>query len=192
MIRKLYDFTIRLAETRFSLLALAVVSFLEGFIFPVPPDALLAPIALARPSRAWLAAGICLAASVAGGVAGYLIGAVFMEEVGNRILQLYNLAGGFSELSDSYNEQGHLAVLIGGLTPVPYKLVAIFSGATGLSLALFVAISVFARGLRFFLVAALIWKYGDAARHFIERHLTLLFVCFTALAVAGFLVIGVL
>lgn len=171
MLRTLYDRVLALAGHRHALVALAVVSFLESWIFPIPPDVMLIPMVLARPERAFLVAGVCLAASVAGGVAGYAIGAFMFEELGLPVMEMLGLTQGYTELARNYGEYGFWAVFIAGLTPIPYKVITILSGALGLSLPLFVAASIVARGLRFFAVAALLWKFGPSVRNFIERRL---------------------
>lgn len=169
MLRALYDRVLALAGHRHALVALAVVSFLESWIFPIPPDVMLIPMVLARPERAFLVAGVCLAASVAGGIAGYAIGAFMFEELGLPVMEMLGLTQGYTELARNYGEYGFWAVFIAGLTPIPYKVITILSGALGLSLPLFVAASIVARGLRFFAVAALLWKFGPSVRNFIER-----------------------
>ncbi|MCY3879629.1 MAG: VTT domain-containing protein [Rhodobacteraceae bacterium] len=184
MIRQLYDWTMRLAGHRHALAALAVISFLESSVFPVPPDALLIPIALAQPGRAFLAAGICLAASVLGGLFGYLLGAVAFDQLGGPILQFLGKTDSVESFFAAYNEYGAWAVLFAGLTPFPYKVITILSGATGLSLPVFVAASILSRGIRFFLVAALLWKFGEPIRALIERYLSVALALLLAAAAA--------
>ncbi|PWE34190.1 cytochrome B [Maritimibacter sp. 55A14] len=186
MLRSLYDRTIRLAETRHALWALAVISFLESSVFPIPPDVLMIPMILAAPRRAFLIAGVCLAASVAGGLLGYVIGAFLYDSVGQPVLAFYGKEAYFAEFRDTYNAWGAWAVLIAGVTPFPYKVITILSGATGLNLTIFMVASVIARGIRFFILAALLWKFGAPIRSFIERRLGLLFTLFTALLLGGF------
>ena len=181
MIRNLYSLMLRLAAHRRALPALAVVSFLESSIFPVPPDAMLIPMVLARPDRAFLIASVCLAASVMGGLLGYVIGATAFDALGGPILQFLGQSSSTEGFVSAYNTHGAWAVLFAGLTPFPYKIITILSGATGLSLPIFIVSSIIARGLRFFLVAALLWKYGDAVREFIEKRLgTVIMLVFAA------------
>lgn len=189
MLRSLYDFTLRLAATRHALLALAVISFLESSFFPIPPDVLLIPMILAAPHRAFLIAGVCLVSSVAGGLAGYAIGAYLMDSVGQGILAFYGKEDAFAQFTATYNEWGAWAVLIAGVTPFPYKVITILSGATALSLPVFIIASIIARALRFFIVAALLWKFGAPIRDFIERRLGLMFTLFMALLLGGFLAV---
>ncbi len=186
MIRATYDWTLSLAQSRHALWALAVVAFLESSVFPIPPDVLMIPMVLARPSRALLIATVALAASVAGGLLGYYIGWGLFESVGRPVLEFYGKDAYFGTFSDRYNEWGAWAVLIAGVTPFPYKVITILSGTTGLSLPVFIAASIIARGLRFFVVAALLWRFGAPIRDFIERRLALVFTLFVAILLGGF------
>jgi membrane protein YqaA with SNARE-associated domain len=186
MLRKLYRTTIDLADTRYALWALAVVAFVESSVFPIPPDVLMIPMILAAPRRAWLIATVALVASVLGGLFGYWIGAALFETVGRPVLEFYGKDAYFEEFRDRYNAYGAWAVLIAGITPFPYKVITILSGSTGLSLPVFVAASIAARGLRFFVVAALLWKFGPAIRDFIEKRLGILFVVFVVVLIGGF------
>lgn len=189
MLRRLYDWTIRLAESPHALWALAVVAFAESSVFPIPPDVIMIPMIIARPNRAFLIAGVALAASVAGGVAGYLIGWGLFESVGRPVLEFYHMADKFEVFKTAYNDWGAWAVLIAGVTPFPYKVITILSGATGLNFTVFMVASVVARGLRFFIVAALLWKFGAPIRDFIERRLGLMFILFVVLLLGGFYVV---
>ena len=144
------------------------------------------PMIIARPDRAFFIAGIALVTSVLGGLFGYWIGAVLFDTVGESILSFYGKETYFEEFAQRYNDWGAWAVLIFGMTPFPYKVITILSGATGLSLPIFVVASIIARGLRFFIVAALLWKFGSPIRDFIERRLGLMFILFCVLLVGGF------
>lgn len=186
MIRGLYDWTMRLSATRHAMWALALVAFVESSVFPIPPDILLIPMILARPSRAFAIAGLCTLASVAGGLFGYWIGFGLFETVGRPVLEFYGKDAYFDGFAARYNAWGAWAVLIAGVTPFPYKVITILSGATGLNIWVFMIASVIARGLRFFLIAALLWKFGAPIRDFIERWLGLLFTAFVILLVASF------
>ncbi|MAX74957.1 MAG: cytochrome B [Nioella sp.] len=189
MIRRLYDWTLGLAEHRYALVALAIVAFLESSVFPIPPDLLLIPMIIAAPHRAFMIAGICMVASVAGGLLGYWIGYSVFETVGRPVLEFYGKDAYFDEFATRYNEYGAWMVLIAGVTPFPYKVITILSGSTGLSLPVFIVASVIARGLRFFIVAALLWKFGAPIRDFIERRLGLMFILFVILLLGGFYVV---
>ena len=144
---------------------------------------------VARPSRAFVIAGVATVASVAGGMAGYFIGYGAFETLGRPVLEFYGKDAYFEQFQERYNEWGAWAVLIAGVTPFPYKVITILSGATGLSLPVFIVASVIARAIRFFIVAALLWKFGTPIRDFIERRLGLMFTLFMALLLGGFLAV---
>ena len=188
MLRRLYDWTMGLAGHRHAEPALAVVSFIESSLFPVPPDVMLVPMVLARRERAWRIAFICTVASVIGGLAGYAIGFFAFEAVGRPVLEFYDYTPKFAEFQDRYNEWGAWVVFFAGLTPFPYKVITILSGVTALDVFVFMISSVVARGLRFYVVAGLLWYFGEPIRAFIERRLGLLFTLFSVLLVGGFVV----
>ncbi len=186
MIRSLYDWTLRMAEHRHALWVLACVSFIESSVFPIPPDVLMIPMILARPSRAWLIAGIALVSSVLGGMLGYAIGAFAYQEIGQPILAALGKGEAMEAFSTRFNDFGFWAVLTAGVTPFPYKVITIMSGWTAMPLGTFIATSILARGIRFFLVAALLWKFGAPVRGFIERRLGLMTILFVLLLFGGF------
>lgn len=186
MLRRLYDWTISLALSRHALWALAIVSFVESSFFPIPPDVLMIPMIIARPNRAFLIAGIATVSSVLGALLGYYIGWGLMETVGQPILDFYGKGDAFEEVSELFRENGAMAVIVAGVTILPFKVVTIVAGVTGMSLPVFIASSIFARALRFFLVAALLWKFGEPIRDFIEKRLGLMFILFCVILVGGF------
>jgi len=186
MIRSLYDWTLALAQHPRALWALALVAFVESSVFPIPPDILMIPMIVAAPRRAFLIAAVASVSSVLGGMLGYGIGLYLYDSVGLPVLEFYGKTGQFETFRTSYNDWGAWAVLIAGVTPFPYKVITILSGATGLSLPVFMAASVVARGLRFFVVAALLWQFGAPIRDFIERRLGLMFTLAMALLLGGF------
>lgn len=186
MLRSLYDWTMRQAGSRHAMRVLGVVSFLESSVFPIPPDAMMVPMVLARPRDAWRIALVATVTSVIGGLFGYLIGYALLETVGQWIIQLYGLADKVVEYQAAYNQWGLWIILIKGLTPIPYKLVTIASGMAHFSLVVFILASIVTRGARFFLVAALLRWYGTPIRDFIEARLTLVTTAFAALIVLGF------
>ena len=189
MLRDLYDWTLDLAAHRNALWALAFVSFVESSVFPIPPDVILIPMVLAARDRAWLIAGVCTIASVAGGTAGYGIGSLFFDQIGKPILDFYHYSTKFAQFQETYNDWGAWAVFIAGVTPFPYKVITILSGATNLDITVFTISSVLARGLRFFLVAWLLWQFGAPIRAFIERRLGFLFTLFVVILLGGFVVV---
>ncbi len=186
MLRGLYTWTMGLAESRYALWALAVISFAESSFFPIPPDVLMIPMIIAAPRRAFWIATVCLVSSVLGGLFGYFIGAQLFDLVGQPLLAFYGKADAAAAFNAQFADWGAWAVLIAGVTPFPFKVITIMSGWTGLSLPVFVLSSILARGLRFFIVAALLWKFGAPIRDFIERRLGLVFSVFVVLLGGGF------
>lgn len=189
MLRRLYDWTMSLADHPRADAALASVSFAESSFFPIPPDILLIPMVLAQRARAWFLAGLCTVSSVIGGLFGYAIGYFLYESVGVALLNLYGYAEQFKTFAGQYNDYGAWIVFIAGVTPFPYKVITIASGATALSLPVFIIASIAARALRFFAVAALLYYYGPPIRDFIEKRLGLLFTVFVVLLIGGFVAI---
>ncbi len=175
-----------LAAHRHAVPALAGVSFIESSVFPIPPDVLLIPMVLAEREKAFRIALVCTAASVLGGLLGYAIGVFLFEELGKPLLEFYGYGPKFTEFQGKYNDWGAWVVFIAGVTPFPYKVITILSGVTQLDIFIFTVASVVARGLRFFIVAGLLWKYGEPIRAFIEKRLSLLFWLFCGLLVGGF------
>ena len=173
MLRRLYERTLALAGKRHAVWALAAVAFAESSFFPIPPDLLLIPMVLACRTRAWLLAGICTLASVAGGLFGYAIGYYLFDAFGGPLLALWGNEERLAAFERYRDEWGAWIVAAGGFTPLPYKLITIASGAGRLDIGVFLIASLLARGLRFFIVAALLWQFGPPARAFIERHLGL-------------------
>ena len=188
MLRRIYDWCIDAAHKPYALWILGAVAFAESSFFPVPPDIMLLPMSLAQPRRAWLFAGVCTAASVAGGIIGYLIGAVLYDSLGHWLIHLYGLEGKVGAFRASYAQWGAVIILLKGLTPIPYKLVTITSGFANYNIWLFIALSVIARGGRFFAVAILLNRYGEWIRVRIERHLGFWVSLGAAVLVAGFIV----
>lgn len=189
MLRRLYDWTMALASGPRAVPALAGVAFAESSFFPIPPDVVLIPMVLANRSRALRYAAIATVASVVGGLFGYLIGYFLFEAVAQPILEFYGYAEAFASFQARYNDWGALIVLVAGITPFPFKVITIASGATGLSLPVFLLASVVARGLRFFLVAGLLYFVGPPIRTFIERRLGLVFTVFVAVLIGGFVAV---
>ena len=192
MLRCLYDGTMRLAGHPHAVWLLAAVAFAESVVFPVPVDALLIPMVLAAPERAWRYAAVCTGASVAGGAAGYGIGAFLFQAVGAPVLEFYDYGEAFAEAQALYNAHGGLIVFTAAFSPIPYKVFTIASGVAGTDLGTFVLASAAGRGLRFFIVAALLWRFGAPLRAFIERRLGPLALAFAVLLVAGFVLVKVL
>jgi membrane protein YqaA with SNARE-associated domain len=176
----------RLAGHRHAMWAMGFISFIESSIFPVPPDALMMPMVLARRDKAWRIATVCTLASVVGGLFGYMIGYFLWDAIGQQVMDFYGYASKMEDFAALYNEWGFWIVAGAGFTPFPYKVITIASGLTHLDLVVFMAASVVSRGARFFLVAGLLWYFGPPIRVFIEKHLGLLASAFFALLLGGF------
>ncbi|ALN75731.1 YqaA family protein [Aureimonas sp. AU20] len=190
MLRRLYDWTMRLAARPRAAYALGAVSFAESSFFPIPPDALLIPMVIAKRSQAWLLAFICTVTSVLGALFGYFIGAVLFEEIARPILAFYGYADEFSDFAVTYNEWGAWIVLIaGGLTPFPFKVVTIASGATALNPVVFLLSAIAARAVRFYVVAGLLYWFGPPIRDFIEKRLAVVFSLALAALIGGFVAV---
>jgi membrane protein YqaA with SNARE-associated domain len=189
MIRKLYDWTLRMADHPHALWVLALIAFAEASFFPTPPDLLMIPMILARPSRAWLIALVATSASVTGGMLGYAIGALAFEGIGQPILAMMGKADAMEAFNARFVDAGFWAVLGAGITPFPYKVITIMAGWTSMPLATFVVTSILARGLRFFLVAGLLWYFGAPVKAFVERWLGLVFTLFFVALIGGFVLI---
>jgi len=187
MIRRLYDWTLSLAHSPYALWALACVSFIESSFFPIPPDLMMIPMIIATPHRAFRIAAVATVASVIGGMFGYAIGMFAFEAIGEPILASLGKAHAMEEFSTQFNDYGFWAVLIAGLTPFPYKVITIMSGWTAMPIGTFFVTSIIARALRFFIIAALLWKFGAPIRNFIEKRLGLMFTLFCVVLVGGFL-----
>jgi len=190
MLHRLYMRTLALAASPRAPWWLAIVSFAEASCFPIPPDALLIPMILARPDRAWRLAAVCTIGSVLGGALGYAIG-YFVFDPLMRLPLAHVLFGSdpLGAFQAWYARWGLAVILIKGLTPIPYKIVTIASGAAKFSFPAFMAASLVTRGARFFLVAALLRLFGTPVRDFIERRLTLVTSMLAAGIVGGFLVL---
>jgi membrane protein YqaA with SNARE-associated domain len=189
MIRRLYNWTLSLAHSPYALWALAAVAFIESSVFPIPPDLLMIPMIIAAPRRAFVIAGVATVASVLGGVLGYGVGMFAFDSIGQPILQALGKAHSMEEFSTRFNDMGFWAVLVAGITPFPYKVITIMSGWTAMPLGTFIATSILARALRFFIIAALLWKFGAPIRTFIEKRLGLMFTAFCIVLVGGFVLL---
>ena len=171
MLRRLYNWCIAAAEKPYATWLMGIVSFVESSFFPIPPDAMLVPMSIARPDKAYFYATVCTVTSVAGGVLGYLIGSLLYDSVGLWLITLYGYGNKVEAFRESYAQWGGWIILLKGVTPIPYKIVTIASGFAGYNLFMFVVLSCVARGMRFFLLAFLLHRYGAQARAVIEERL---------------------
>ena len=189
MLQKIYDWTMQKAQHRHAIWWLAAFSFIESSVFPIPPDVLLIPMVLAAPTRWFSLALVCTLSSVVGGFLGYAIGYYAMDTVGMKILIALHLAEKFEALKPIIDEYGVWMIIVKGATPIPYKLITIAAGAFHFDLIQFTFASFISRGIRFFLVAALLWKFGAPIRTFIEKRLTLVLFGGLLLILSGFLLL---
>jgi membrane protein YqaA with SNARE-associated domain len=178
MLRRMYDWCVAAAYRPAAAWIMGTVSFVESSFFPIPPDAMLVPMSLARPEKAYSYAFLCTWTSVAGGVLGYAIGALLYDSLGQWLITFYGLGTEVDAFKEYYAKWGALIILLKGLTPIPYKLVTITSGFAGYNIFLFILFSIITRGARFYILAFLLHRYGDRARTIIEERLGL----WTALA----------
>ena len=186
IIRKLYDWTLRIAAHRHARMGLFGLAFAESSVFPLPPDLVLIPMCIAERNRAFLYAAICTLGSVLGGIFAYFVGYFLYDTIGVRILDFYGYQEQFHHFQSLYNKHGAWIVLAGGFTPIPYKLITIASGVTQMNLGAFILFSVIGRASRFFLIAALLWKFGAPIRDFIEKYMGWLTILFFILLIGGF------
>ena len=189
MLRGLYDWTMNLAGHKRAGSALFAVSFAESSFFPIPPDVMIIPMVLADRTRAWRIAMICTIASVLGAILGYAIGALLYDSIGKPMMDFYGYGAKFETFTAHYNEWGAWIVAGAALTPFPFKVITIASGVASLDPLTFIVSAVLARGARFYAVAALLWRFGEPIRAFIERNLSLLSIAFFALLLSGFVLI---
>lgn len=186
MLRKTYDWMMERAGHRHALWWLALVSFVESSFFPIPPDMMLIPLILAAPTRWFRIALVCTVSSVVGGYLGYAIGYYLMDSVGMTILSMLHLDQKFAAMKPLVDQYGVWVIIVKGATPIPYKLVTITAGAFHFDLAKFTLASIIARGMRFFLIAALLWKFGPPIRDFVEKRLKLVTTALVLALVGGF------
>ncbi len=172
MLRRLYDWCIDAAHKPYAPWLMGAISFAESSFFPIPPDTMLIPMSLARPKQAWFYATVCTLTSVAGGVLGYMIGAYLYDSVGQWLIGLYGYGDKVEAFREAYARWGTLIILVKGVTPIPYKIVTITSGFAGYNLVLFIIFSFVARGMRFYLAAFLLNRFGAQMRAAIEERLT--------------------
>jgi membrane protein YqaA with SNARE-associated domain len=189
VLRNLYNWVVSLAEDPRAIYWLAMISFAESSFFPIPPDALLVPMAAIQPQRAYLIAAVCTIASVLGGYFGYAIGYFLYESVGRSIIGFYGLEKAYDNFQAQFAEYGFWIVAIAGFTPIPYKLITIASGAAGYDLIMFGIASLGSRGARFFLEAALLKYFGPPIRAWIEKRLELVTIISMILLIGGFVAV---
>ena len=189
LLRSLYNWTLKKAEHKYSSWALSIVSFAESSFFPIPPDVLLIPMIIAKRTKAWTYAFICTLSSVFGGVVGYAIGFFLFNSIGILIVEFYNLTNSFNTFENYYKEYGMLIVLGAGFTPFPFKFITIASGVFSLNIFLFIFTAFIARGFRFYLLAILLFIFGEKIKFLIDKYFNILAVLFFILLIGSFMLI---
>jgi len=189
MLKGLYDWTMRMAASKQAPWALAVVSFVESSFFPIPPDVMLIPMVLSDRQKAWWYATVATIASVLGGILGYAIGYYLYDAVGLPILKFYGREHALDSFMTFVKEYGVPAVIIKGMTPIPYKVVTIAAGVGKMNLLAFIGASIVARAMRFYLVAGLLYFFGEPIRAFIEKRLGVVMATFLVLLIGGFVAV---
>ncbi|WP_068462829.1 YqaA family protein [Hyphomicrobium sulfonivorans] len=187
--RKMYDWMMRMAASKRAPAALGTVSFMESSFFPIPPDVMLIPMILTNRSKAWWYATIATVTSVLGGLLGYAIGYFAFEAIGKPILAFYGKEHALDSFIAFVQQYGVPAIIIKGATPIPFKVVTIAAGVAHMDLMAFIGASIVARAMRFYLVAALLYFFGEPIKHFIEKRLTLVTTVFVVVLVSGFVAV---
>lgn len=192
MFRSVYDWTLAKCAHPLAERWLALISFVESSIFPIPPDVLLGPMCLARPERSFRYAAICTVASVVGALLGYAIGLFLFETVGQWVFAMYGLEDKYAAFAENFNEHGWIVVFLAGFTPLPFKVITIAAGATAMPLHVLLLASLIARSARFFLVAFLFWKFGFPIKAIIDRHFNAISIVIGIIFVGGFAAVSYL
>lgn len=187
--KRIYDKTLDLASRKNAMAWLFAISFIESSFFPIPPDIMVIPMVLATPKQAYKIAGVALIASILGGYLGYAIGVFGFEMIAKPLLNFYGYMDNFHKFENYYHEYGAWIVFGAGITPFPYKIITIASGVVRLDLVIFTIASILARGIRFYIIAWLLKRFGEPMKTFIEKNLNLLSIIFLILLIGGFAVI---
>ncbi|WP_244923896.1 YqaA family protein [Enhygromyxa salina] len=189
VVRRLYDWVLSWADSPYGVAALFLLAVAESSVFPIPPDVLLIALALSAPTRAFRFAAWCTAGSVIGGVLGYYIGYGLWTTVQPLLIPSVFSAAKFEEVTDLYNQHGVPIVFAAGFTPIPYKVFTLAAGVAKINLPAFIGTSIIGRGARFFLVAAVIRRFGDQARDLIDRYFNLVTIGFTVVLIGTFVLL---
>ena len=192
IVRRSYDWVLHWAETPYGSPALFILAFAESSFFPIPPDVLLIVLAIGATATSFRFASICTAGSVLGGMLGYYIGMMFFELLGYKILDFYGFLDKFALVKEMYLRYDVWFVGVAGFTPIPYKVFTIAAGTFGMNFPVFIVVSAVSRGARFFIVSALIWKFGKNIKDFIDRYFNILSAAFVVLLILGFVVVKLL
>lgn len=186
--QRFYQWFLLKTQSPYAIWLLNIISFLESSIFPIPPDIMLIPMIIADRTKAWVLAFTCSLSSILGGLVGYAIGYYLFESIGLWIIEKYSLEGAFTNFQSLFQEYGFWIIVLKGVTPIPFKLVAIAAGATGLNIWQFLLASTISRSIRFFMLAACLYFLGDKAKEFIHKNLNFVLLGFLATLILGFVV----
>jgi membrane protein YqaA with SNARE-associated domain len=186
MMNSMYDWAIDISKSKYAILALFLISFFESSFFPIPPDVMMIPMILAAPKKAWKIAIAATIGSVLGGYFGYYIGVYLYDVLAVPVLEFYGYMDKLESFKGYYDTHGYWIVFGAGFTPFPYKVITVASGLMGLNLSVFGVASLVSRGTRFFIIAALLWKFGEPMQKFIKNHLGMLATLFFILLIASF------
>jgi len=189
VIRKLYDWVLGWADTKYGVPVLAAVSFMESSFFPIPPDPLLMALSLGKPKRSFWYAFVCSVSSVVGGVLGYFIGLALWELLSGFFFTYLFSPEAFMYVGDRYQENAFISILGAAITPIPYKVFTVAAGVFKISLLTLIAASVIGRSARFFIEAGLIYFLGDRIKSFIDRYFNILVTLFFVLLALGFVLV---
>ncbi len=189
ILRRIYDVCMEWIESPYGVWALFIIAFVESSFFPLPPDVFLIALCIAVPTKSFKYAAICAVGSVLGGAFGYGLGVWAMDSVGQQIMHVYGLSEKYETVQHLYQKYDAWAVGAAGFTPLPYKLFTITAGAFKVNFPTFLLASLLSRSARFFLVAAIIWKFGAPVKVYIEKYFNLLSIVFMILLVGGFVLV---
>tara|TARA_B100000989_G_scaffold247685_1_gene195049 strand:- start:624 stop:1208 length:585 start_codon:yes stop_codon:yes gene_type:complete len=192
VLRNLYNWTLEQSSKKYASWFLAFISFIESSFFPIPPDIILITMIISKRSKAFIYASICTLSSVFGGLFGYLIGYALFNSIGIILVNFYGMTDYLQHMKEYYNNYGIWFVLIAGFTPIPFKIITLTSGLFQLNLIIFILCSLIARGCRFYLIAGLLYVFGEAIKKFIDRYFNFLTILFFILLIGGVLVLNYL
>lgn len=176
LLRETYNYIFGLSNTKYAMFALLFVSFFGSIFFPFPTEIIMMPMLFVKPKKSFLITTMALVASILGGTVAYYIGAFFYDTVGVKIIETLHYQDTFLQFATLYRKYGYWLVFMGGLTPFPYKVICIASGFVKMNIGIFVLSSLISRAVRYYFIAIILYKYGDRAKTFIEKHLEILSV----------------
>ena len=188
-LRKLYDWVLSWGHTKYGTPALCALAFAESSFFPIPPDVLLMCLNISRPKRSFWYAILCTIFSVLGGLLGFFIGFALYETMGQPIIAALGYSSQFELVGNLFKENAVWAIFAAGFTPIPYKVFTIAAGVWGIALPVFITASLLGRGIRFFVISALLYFFGERVKVFIDKYFNWVSLAALALMFAGFVAI---